>query len=233
MGLSIGLGSLVVLYGLFVLSRSFHLQKYALYVTLVTLIVLGTVSGVCAVSTWRMFAAGARNLPLVSQDVFTQCTPQNYSTISLCQDFLKNITQQSEKSLRYNLATAYLWSLFYLAFNIAHLIFAFKYWSLSLRIEQIILRHREYNKKVLKLRITFFILITMTIAASVLLIVEEYQFYIYLDFQTATPVAITAQSLEMAISLITLFILVGGVRRIQRCAEDCNEVAISKAQMMW
>jgi hypothetical protein len=37
----------------------------------------------------------------------------------------------------------------------------------------------------------------------------------------------------MAISLITLFILVGGVRRIQQCAEDCNEVAISKTQMMW
>ena len=73
----------------------------------------------------------------------------------------------------------------------------------------------------------------MTITASVLLIVEEYKFYIYLDFQSATPVAITAQSLEMAISLITLFILVGGVRRIQQCAEDCDEVAISKTQMMW
>lgn len=95
--------------------------------------------------------------------------------------------------LRYNLAAAYFWALFYLAFNIAHLIFAFKYWSLSLRIEQIILlQHREYHKKILKLRIAFLTLITMIITASVLLIVEEYLFAIDLNFQSATPVALSA-----------------------------------------
>jgi hypothetical protein len=47
-----------------------------------------------------------------------------------------------------------------------------------------------------------------------LLIVEEYEFYVFEDFRRATPIALAAESLEMVISLITLYVMVSGVRRI-------------------
>jgi hypothetical protein len=70
MGLTIGFGSIVVFYALYVLLRSFYLKQKAFYVTLSSLISLGTLFGISAVVFWRMFALSVGNLPVVSQDVF-------------------------------------------------------------------------------------------------------------------------------------------------------------------
>ena len=70
MGFTIGLGSLVVFYALFVLYRSCHLKQKAFYVTLSSLISLGTLFGITAVIFWRMFADSLSGLPVVSEDVF-------------------------------------------------------------------------------------------------------------------------------------------------------------------
>lgn len=70
MGITIGLGSLVMLYALFVLFRSCHLKQKVFYVTVSSLILLGTLLGICAVIFWRMFAESVTDLPIVNEAVF-------------------------------------------------------------------------------------------------------------------------------------------------------------------
>ena len=92
MSLTIGLGFLVVVVAVAVLLRSCSLKQKRIYVTLSSLILIGTICGVCTVCCWRMFAASVGNLPTVNLDVFTQCLPSNYSSSLLCEDFVKNLT---------------------------------------------------------------------------------------------------------------------------------------------
>ena len=84
---------------------------------------------------------------------------------------------------RYILATCYLWALFYLAFNTAHLLFALKYWSLSLKIEIILQKRQEDTKLGLKLNIIFLAIMSLIITGSVLIIVDQYQFWVFEDFR--------------------------------------------------
>ena len=70
----------------------------------------------------------------------------------------------------------------------------------------------------LKLNIIFFTILTLIITGSVLIIVDQYQFWVFEDFHKSKPIGLFAQGLEMAISLISLFILARGVSRIQNCA---------------
>jgi hypothetical protein len=80
----------------------------------------------------------------------------------------------------------------------------------------------------LKLNIVFFTILTFIITGSVLIIVDQYQFWVFEDFHKSKPIGLVAQGLEMAISLISLFILARGVSRIQNCAIENGEVAISR-----
>ena len=79
MSLTIGLGFLVVVLAVAVLLRSCSLKQKRIYVTLSSLILIGTICGVCTVCCWRMFAASVSNLPTVTPDVIAQCLPSNYS----------------------------------------------------------------------------------------------------------------------------------------------------------
>jgi hypothetical protein len=58
---------------------------------------------------------------------------------------------------------------------------------------------------------------TTIIAASVLLIVDQYQFWVFENFEKTKPIGLVGQSLEMLISLISLAILCKSVLRIQSC----------------
>jgi hypothetical protein len=92
MSLSIALGLWVVIVGVIVLYRSCYLSQKKMYVALTSLIIVGTVSGVCAVCCWRMFAVSVGKLPKPTVDVFSQCNYANYSSIQLCGDFVFNLT---------------------------------------------------------------------------------------------------------------------------------------------
>ena len=70
----------------------------------------------------------------------------------------------------------------------------------------------------LKLNIAFLTIMTLIITGSVLIIVDQYQFWVFEDFRKSTPFGLAAQGLEMVISLISLFILARGVSRIKNCA---------------
>jgi hypothetical protein len=72
MSCCVGLGALVVLVALVVLARSCYLRQKAIYVTLCSLILLGTLSGVGSVYTWRMMFYEVGNLPIPGVEIM-QC----------------------------------------------------------------------------------------------------------------------------------------------------------------
>jgi len=63
-------------------------------------------------------------------------------------------------------------------------------------------------------------MMALIITGSVLLIVEKYQFWVFENFNSTKPISLIGQGLEMVISLISLFILGSGVKRIQNCTGD-------------
>lgn len=82
----------------------------------------------------------------------------------------------------------------------------------------ILQKRQEDHKLGLKLNIVFLAIMTLIITGSVLIIVDQYQFWVFENFHKSKPIGLVAQGLEMVISLITLLILARGVSRIQNCA---------------
>lgn len=70
----------------------------------------------------------------------------------------------------------------------------------------------------LKLNILFLTIMALIITGSVLIIVDNYEFWVFEDFSKVKAIGLVGQSLEMVISLISLFILASGVSRIKNCA---------------
>ena len=56
------------------------------------------------------------------------------------------------------------------------------------------------------------------VAASVLLVIETYEFWVIQNLITRKPIALVGQILEMLISVISLSILISGVLRIKKLA---------------
>lgn len=130
-----------------------------------------------------------------------------------------------------SVAIEWLWGLFYLFFNTAHLIFAMKYLALSFTLNDI-LKCEDNSEKINKrMRLVFLSVECVIIIAPALQITNSYLYWVDGDYGAAGPVAFVGQLLEMVISILCLLILVNAVQRIKKLS--VGDLAISNKQMKW
>ena len=91
---------------------------------------------------------------------------------------------------KYGLTTSYFWALFYFFFNTGHLIFALKYWSLSIKLKQVLQAKPADVHLDLKILIFFISFEIIIIGASSMLVVESYEFWVLQNFILQKPVAL-------------------------------------------